>query len=556
MIKNFLKGKCEEISYIRKMDYIELFDIINFFSFIKETRIFKLIKTRLFMYFPSYYDEYMEEKGLFGRTEFVRSVYKWHKKSKGKQCAIICGDAGSGKSTIIKYFEELPQMRNRCKVITKVGDIPMEDCLDENVVLFFDYAIEMREKIQQLYKKIDGNKKVSLILLERDKTENAFRKGLEEDIELKVFNINKEALLSNEKLAQIINYHYKHRYDKFKKEMILINASDYPRGLEKYVDVLVNKIDPDLRRPIFAVFIGEMLREENIFNIEDIKSQDYICEMYWKTVKSKKKYEKLEQMQKTLIRNDVLDTLIELSQIPILMASILEIDIKISFLNNEKEWNIVKKDSQINEFKTLSDLFQEKFYNLNEIQLNFFLGLESEKEDAIYYRARSGIVEKEDKFDLLIAWLFRNCVKDEKIKKPFLTEAVNCLSVEMKEFFLKKCFRYTEDYAINDACILKYLSNYNDLYKNWSIEQYLSIIKETIRLYIYEEDLEIRNAKQETILKIYKEAQNSLDNISWSVLKRNIEEYLKDNLTNTDLVLWLKLLDEDGTAILSETLKI
>lgn len=533
------------IPYKEKMDYNELYEIISLVAKVRNTKIYKIVKKRFLLYFPKPYIRYMEERGLYGRTEFVHSIYLWHKKSKKKQCAIICGYAGSGKTTIIRYFEELPQMRNHCKVITKIEGIPNAGNIKKNTILFFDYAIEMREKIQRLYKSLDNKKKVTFILLERDKTEYAFKQGLDEDIDIKVFNINEEAPLSETDLAHIINYHYRYRYDEYEKEMICVNVSDYPKDLKRYVDVLVQKVDPNFRRPIFAVFLGQMLREEKYFNLEAIADQDYLCETYWEKVKSQekyRKYEELEKMQENLVEKSVLNILIEQSKIPILIASILKIKIRISFAGKDIKWDVIEDDLHKKEFERLMSLFEQKFNKLSEGQMTFFFGLEIEKENETYYRARSGIVETESQFDLLIAWLFRNCIRDEKVKRPFLTQAIGYLSANMKEQFLMKCFRYTEDYE--DNCILDYLNSYDDLYEKWSIEQYLLAIKDIIKLYKLEERVEVKKAKKESITKICIVAQKSLDNESWNVFKKNVEECIKKELNDeNEYVLWQNFWD-------------
>ncbi len=546
------------IPYDKKMDYKELYEIISLVAKLKNTMVYKWIKKRILLYFPRTYNDYMEERGLYGRTDFVRSIYLWHKKSKKKQCAIICGYAGSGKTTIIRYFEELPQMRNRCRVITQIEGIPNVSNIKKNTIFFFDYAIEMREKIQRLYKSLDKKKNVTFILLERDKTEYAFKQGLGEDIDIKVFNINEVALLSEADLAHIINYHYRYRYDEYQKEMICVNVADYPKDLKRYVDVLVQKVDPNFRRPIFAVFLGQMLREEKSFNLEAIADQDYLCETYWKKVKSQekyRKYEELEKLQEGLVEKKVLNTLIEQSKIPILIASILKIRIRISFAEKDIKWDVIEEDLHKKEFEKLMSLFQQKFIKLSEGQMIFFFGLEIEKENGTYYRARSGIVETESQFDLLIAWLFRNCIQDEEVKRPFLTQAISYLSANMRERFLMKCFRYTEDYE--DSYILDYLNSYDEIYEAWSIEQYLVAIKDIFKLYKIEERVEVKKAKKENITKICVVAQKSLDNESWNVFKKNAEEWIKGELEDVnEYLLWQNFLDglywEEASEILTK----
>lgn len=459
---------------------------------------------------------------LFGRTNIEDDIYSHHKKGRHNKCILICGNGGTGKTTIAKYMEAYPKLGARILVVDN-GDIPSSDKVKNNTIVFFDYIYENKDDIIKLYNDLKKNSHITFILLEREFNSD----NLREEIKItKEIDLNERTnRLNKEDMKNVIYHNITYDYDKIKKCYRKNTEPFNMEKAEKYSEVIESRFDSKYFRPIFAVIISKLYKTEKNFQIDNFNNVDELYCQYWNMILGKEKHErafkKFLASEKVIIENLVNDV-----KLIIIFVALSGLRISFEFLQNKVHNITLYEGDSVFGSELLLKYITDRMKYLTKLNFAFFLQENVKEYNGKYF------IEKHD-YDLSIAWLFKHCLEDSKLKihvldlissinntenaRFVLTNMYSCLSRigdENKEYF-DFITTLLKDVEVNNKNLydkidihITNICNCKEFQKQFYLEQF-----ETQWKIIEGEDLEVRNACEKFALDIIDKQRISCDYI-------------------------------------------
>lgn len=468
---------------------------------------------------------------LFGRNEIQYEIYRLHKKGHNKKCILICGNGGTGKTTIARYMTMYPRLGKQVAIMDS-GAIQNIKKVRRGSIIFFDYIYENKEKIINFYNDLKKNSHVTVILLEREFNSDNICNEIKP---IKIINLNDDAnKLSISDMEDVIYYNVTYDFDLKKKYYKKNTESFNKEKANKYAKIIKDRFDPQYYRPIFAVIISKLYKTNRAFEIEDFKNVDELYLEYWEMTLGKEKHKKAfknfhddEMAFITELVNDV--------KLIILFVSLSGLKISVRF-NERKISNIqlYENDDSL-KCEDLLEYIADKMKYLTKSNCAFFLQENVKVLNNIYF------IEKHD-YDLSIAWLFKSCLADPHLKKDILKLITIINNMEKSKYILTNMYSCldrigdeTEEYFNYITTLLNEVKENNiNLYEK--IEVYINTIskaKDSQRqVYrdkfdalwdvIKKEELDIRKGYEQFILNIINKQEYCCEDIQ--EIKRQIEE--------------------------------
>lgn len=228
----------------------------------------------------------IENSGVFGRDKLIDDIIEWHNRDDTNKVALISGAAGSGKTTLALALKNCVIDSSSVYVIdkgnefyTKISDITE---IKDNCIIVFDYVLESINQIEsyleQLYRESTHNKKISVILLERDAATSVINRICQSK-GIKIFHINlDEYKLNKNTLAYIIEFNVSNVSDVEAQNNIISHEE-----AQQIAGQITNYIDKELKRPIFATILATIYRRKKSFNYI-VYDYDTVFFEYWEVV--------------------------------------------------------------------------------------------------------------------------------------------------------------------------------------------------------------------------------------------------------------------------------
>ena len=218
------------------------------------------------------------EPGFCGREDVIKEVYDQYCATKEINVVLICGLGGSGKTTIFNFFNKV--LINAPKTII-FANHSVAKTVHNSSIVFADYAYENLGAIRDFIHDLKENrkKKILIVLLER-----TYAKEYLSVIKYNhIIDLNRpKYILEKEALASIISYNVSNLFDTQTNQYIATSEKiDWKHSLQ-FANQLTTNIDPQYHRPIFAVLIAELYRDDKNLNLNETNSMNSLIEKYWK----------------------------------------------------------------------------------------------------------------------------------------------------------------------------------------------------------------------------------------------------------------------------------
>ncbi len=351
---------------------------------------------------------------FYGRTELIKNICKTHDKGKNNKCLVIYGNGGTGKTTIAKYIATHFCLKRNIEIIER-GRIPQN--VQKNTMYFFDYIYESEEAIFDFYNNLTPKSHITVVLLER---EFVISNLISNKITVtKSFDLNStDYSLSITDLTNILHDNVAYDYIPSDKLYKANNINYSLEVLHKYAELIVQKFDRKYCRPIFAVILAKLFKFAPNFNINNVNDIDNLFNEYWHMTMSRDKYSKLLSLANSA-QTDLINELERNSKLLILLCSVANLSIKVSFPIKQSNIEIYSENEKIH-CPDLIEYIYNKLEKFSVYSFKFFFSRNHENiEDGIFS------VNKLE-YDLLIAWLFVSCMEESQnqnleLKKMFLT---------------------------------------------------------------------------------------------------------------------------------------
>ena len=236
--------------------------------------------------------------GVFGRDALIDKILEWHNRDTTNKIALISGAAGAGKTTLANALKKSVNDPDSIIIVSKgskfYSDVEDMKGIKDNCIIVFDYVLEALKQIECYIKQLMDNKcknkMISIILLERDAATNIVGQIMKNK-EKPIFRINLDDYkLSEESLVEIIEYNVKDVEDKEAKNTLI--TRDAAIVIAK---LIIDYIDQEFRRPIFASILATIYRREEHFDYS-VRDRDTLFSEYWEVVTGFRKFLKEEDI--------------------------------------------------------------------------------------------------------------------------------------------------------------------------------------------------------------------------------------------------------------------
>ena len=240
--------------------------------------------------------------GVFGRDHLIDSILQWHNNNNTNKIALVSGAAGSGKTTLAVTLKNCVYDSSSVIIVNK-GNTFYKEITDirkmkDNCIVCFDYVLEALDEIQNYIDQLfmndsENNKKLSIILLERDATTNILKPIVNSD-KYSVLQIQlDEYALAEGALVDIVEYNVKSVVDNDSK-----NTTITRQEATKIAKMIVEQIDSKFRRPIFAVILATIYRQNQASHFDySVHSLDVLFSMYWDAVTGFSKFLRKDEIK-------------------------------------------------------------------------------------------------------------------------------------------------------------------------------------------------------------------------------------------------------------------
>ena len=414
-----------------------------------------------------------------GREDVINEVYTQYWSAKGVRVVLICGLGGSGKTTVYKFFNKV--LLNAPKTAT-FSEHLRAISVRNNSIIFADYAYENLSAIREFICKLKEahKKRVLIVLLERTYAKEYFSVINYDHI----IDLNSARYILDEKtISKIIEYNVSHFWQETTNQYIETGIGIDLQHSMQFANRITSEIDSQYHRPIFAVIIAELYRNDTNLDLNDTNSVNSLLERYWK---QKTRYSTMQALIKatdTAFRAEkewIIEAINNAKQLVELLTlfssmSRLKIEIKnrncIEVYSNEEQVNDEKLTDYISKY--VSRMIDDEVKKHMVIKI---LGIDiSRTYESVDY---PHLVIEPNEFDIVSTWLLGKFYKESPEYTNQLGSIVSsvssaCIDKSIFSFVLRAIDEDNSD-------ILIWYNKLKDCFINYNLWDFNEKLKELL----------------------------------------------------------------------------
>ena len=447
----------------------------------------------------------------------------------------IQGAAGSGKTrfvlNITRYKKGVHRYypvyidKNNGKFFTSSQFVEAKDIKGKrNYVFIFDYVYENKEAIRYLLNLTSSSHKYKYVFVERNY----------DDFQLERFFDERDCILSMED----------YKMDKEMLKNVFINSLPYKErrtrkvqtDASEIINSIIEKIDPEFRRPIFAKLSAEIYKSHSVENFDEIGSSSEIISLYWKNKFNTSKVEKICLQCDIKVNEDFMRQLEILMRVLLLMAAVTKNRITVF-----KKENLTIIMNERNIYTTVRDFCDSAFLNslnrmtIDDLKQLFGVALkENIKADNTIRKDQFQIISE---LDIVSEWIFT----DASMKRePWLVSLILFFRRDFKNDFVNFLIRGSLDFPE----LVEYLQH--NASEDMNENEYCLVLTGRINRAYGEENFKMEKVHEKYVLQMLGFAQKTflskefflVQQIALKKIKECHMHYKKETVTENLLAFW------------------